>query len=136
MLRLGKENLLTKDVVQQRGTVDHTPLYPREIAKRALELGASALIMVHHHPSGDPTPSCADIETTKKVTAALNPIRVVRHDHLIMSETRLQKRRAGGVTTSLGFGDAFEEGVCGSDGMRPFVGIALGFFRDELVINV
>lgn len=76
------------DEVQQRGTVDHTPLYPREIAKRALELGASALIMVHNHPSGDPTPSRADIEMTKQVEAALAPIRVALHDHLIIGKSR------------------------------------------------
>ncbi|MGI9508630.1 MAG: JAB domain-containing protein [Geminicoccaceae bacterium] len=76
------------DDVQQRGTVDHTPLYPREIAKRALELGASALIMVHNHPSGDPTPSRADIEMTKQVEAALAPIRVALHDHLIIGKDR------------------------------------------------
>jgi DNA repair protein RadC len=79
-----KRTFCTKGEVQQRGTVDHKPLYLREIVKGALELAASALIMVHHHPSGDPTPSCADIEMTTQVTAALNPIRVMRHDHLIM----------------------------------------------------
>ncbi len=76
------------DDIQQRGTVDNTPLYPREIAKRALELGASALIMVHNHPSGDPTPSRADIEMTKQVEAALAPIRVALHDHLIIGKDR------------------------------------------------
>ena len=76
------------DQVQQRGTVNHTPLYPREIAKRALELEASAVIMVHNHPSGDPTPSRADIEMTKQVEAALAPIRVALHDHLIIGKDR------------------------------------------------
>jgi DNA repair protein RadC len=88
VLFLDKKNILIKDEVQQRGTVDHTPLYPREIAKRALELGASALIMVHNHPSGDPTPSRADIEMTKQVEAALSPIRVALHDHLIIGKDR------------------------------------------------
>ncbi|MEM8949044.1 MAG: DNA repair protein RadC [Pseudomonadota bacterium] len=88
VLFLDKKNILIKDEVQQRGTVDHTPLYPREIAKRALELGASALIMVHNHPSGDPTPSRADIEMTKQVEAALAPIRVALHDHLIIGKDR------------------------------------------------
>lgn len=88
VLFLDKKNILIRDEVQQRGTVDHTPLYPREIAKRALELGASALIMVHNHPSGDPTPSRADIEMTKQVEAALAPIRVALHDHLIIGKDR------------------------------------------------
>ncbi|MGI9488933.1 MAG: RadC family protein [Geminicoccaceae bacterium] len=88
VLFLDKKNILIKDEVQQRGTVDHTPLYPREIAKRALELGASALIMVHNHPSGDPTPSRADIEMTKQVEAAMAPIRVALHDHLIIGKDR------------------------------------------------
>ena len=68
---LDRKNILIKDEVQQRGTVDHTPLYPREIVKRALELGASSIIMVHNHPSGDPTPSRADLEMTKQVVSAL-----------------------------------------------------------------
>ncbi|MGI9502043.1 MAG: RadC family protein [Geminicoccaceae bacterium] len=88
VLFLDKKNILIRDEVQQRGTVDHTPLYPREIAKRALELGASAIIMVHNHPSGDPTPSRADIEMTKQVEAALSPIRVALHDHLIIGKDR------------------------------------------------
>ncbi len=88
VLFLDKKNILIRDEVQQRGTVDHTPLYPREIAKRALELGASALIMVHNHPSGDPTPSRADIEMTKQVEAALAPIKVTLHDHLIIGKDR------------------------------------------------
>jgi DNA repair protein RadC len=88
VLFLDKKNILIRDEVQQRGTVDHTPLYPREIAKRSLELGASAVIMVHNHPSGDPTPSRADIEMTKQVEAALAPIRVALHDHLIIGKDR------------------------------------------------
>ena len=71
VLFLDRKNILIRDEVQQRGTVDHTPLYPREITRRALELQASALIMVHNHPSGDPTPSRADIEMTKQVVQAL-----------------------------------------------------------------
>ncbi|MGI9416294.1 MAG: RadC family protein [Geminicoccaceae bacterium] len=88
VLFLDKKNILIRDEVQQRGTVDHTPLYPREIAKRALETGASAIIMVHNHPSGDPTPSRADIEMTKQVEAALAPIRIALHDHLIIGKDR------------------------------------------------
>ncbi|MGI9433280.1 MAG: RadC family protein [Geminicoccaceae bacterium] len=88
VLFLDKKNTLIKDEVQQQGTVDHTPLYPREIAKRALELFASAVIMVHNHPSGDPTPSRADIEMTRQVASALAPIRIILHDHLIIGQTR------------------------------------------------
>ena len=71
ILFLDRKNILIRDEVQSRGTVDHTPLYPREVVKRALELAASAIIMVHNHPSGDPTPSQADIEMTRQVVAAL-----------------------------------------------------------------
>ena len=67
ILFLDRKNILIRDEVQSRGTVDHTPLYPREVVKRALELAASAIIMVHNHPSGDPTPSKADIEMTRQV---------------------------------------------------------------------
>ena len=97
VLFLDKKNVLIKDEVQQRGTVDHTPLYPREIAKRALELGASALIMVHNHPSGDPTPSGADIEMTRQVRAALAPFGISLHDHLIMGQTRHTSFRSEGL---------------------------------------
>jgi DNA repair protein RadC len=97
VLFLDKKNILIRDEVQQKGTVDHTPLYPREIAKRALELGASAAIMVHNHPSGDPTPSRADIEMTKQVEAALSPIRVALHDHLIIGQTRHLSFRSEGL---------------------------------------
>jgi DNA repair protein RadC len=93
---LDRKNVLIKDEVQQRGTVDHTPLYPREIAKRALELAASAIIMVHNHPSGDPTPSRADIEMTKQVVAALAAVGITVHDHVIVgknSHTSLKSQR-------------------------------------------
>ena len=82
---LNNRNVLIADEVQQQGTVDHTPVYPREVVKRALELGASALIMVHNHPSGDPTPSKADIEMTKEVRDAGAKLDIVLHDHLIMT---------------------------------------------------
>lgn len=97
VLFLDKKNILIQDEVQQRGTVDHTPLYPREIAKRALELNASALIMVHNHPSGDPTPSRADIEMTKQVAAALAPIRIALHDHLIIGQTKHTSFKSEGL---------------------------------------
>jgi DNA repair protein RadC len=72
------------DEVQQKGTVDHTPVYPREVIKRALELGASAVILVHNHPSGDVTPSRADIEMTKLIIKAGDGVGVRVHDHLII----------------------------------------------------
>jgi DNA repair protein RadC len=88
ILFLDRKNILLRDEVQSRGTVDHTPLYPREVVKRALELGASALIMVHNHPSGDPTPSKADIEMTRQVVAALSAVDITLHDHVIIARGR------------------------------------------------
>lgn len=84
LLFLDRKNALIADEVQQRGTVDHAPLYPREVVKRALELGASALILVHNHPSGDPAPSRADIEMTREVAKAAASVGVTLHDHLIV----------------------------------------------------
>ncbi|MEZ5879844.1 MAG: DNA repair protein RadC [Nitratireductor sp.] len=84
ILFLDKKNRLIKDEVQQVGTVDHTPVYPREVAKRALELSATAIILVHNHPSGDPTPSRADIDMTKVIVDVLNPLGVTVHDHIII----------------------------------------------------
>lgn len=84
LLFLDRKNVLIRDEVQQRGTVDHTPLYPREVVKRALELHASAVIMVHNHPSGDPSPSKADIEMTRMVRDALAAVGISLHDHLII----------------------------------------------------
>jgi DNA repair protein RadC len=88
ILFLDRKNVLLRDEVQSRGTVDHTPLYPREVVKRALELGASAIIMVHNHPSGDPTPSKADIEMTRQVVAALSAVDIALHDHVIIAKGR------------------------------------------------
>jgi DNA repair protein RadC len=84
VLYLDRKNNLIVDEVQQQGTVDHTPVYPREVVKRALELQASAIIMVHNHPSGDPTPSRADIEMTKEVREAAEKLGVTLHDHLVI----------------------------------------------------
>jgi len=75
---------LIADEVQQTGTVDHTPVYPREVVKRALELSASAIILVHNHPSGDPTPSQADIQMTQQIIAVVGPLGISVHDHLII----------------------------------------------------
>lgn len=84
ILFLDKKNQLIKDEVQQTGTVDHTPVYPREVAKHALELGATAIVLAHNHPSGDPTPSRADIEMTKTIMNVLSPLGVTVHDHVIV----------------------------------------------------
>jgi DNA repair protein RadC len=81
---LDKNNFLIKDELHHRGTVDHTPIYTREIAKRSLELNASAIIMVHNHPSGDLTPSASDLVQTKLVRSALNSLGIILHDHLII----------------------------------------------------
>lgn len=84
ILFLDKRNRVIADEAQQEGTVDHTPVYPREVAKRALELGASALILVHNHPSGDPTPSRADIDMTGKIVKAGAALGIAVHDHLVI----------------------------------------------------
>ena len=76
--------MLIADEVQQRGTIDHTPVYPREVIKRALELGAAALILVHNHPSGDPKPSREDIEMTKEIAKAAGALGLSIHDHLVI----------------------------------------------------
>jgi DNA repair protein RadC len=75
---------LIADEVQQSGTVDHTPVYPREVVKRALELSASALILVHNHPSGDPTPSQADVKLTRDIVDIAKPLGITVHDHIIV----------------------------------------------------
>ena len=84
ILFLDKKNILIADEVQQRGTVDHTPVYPREVVKRALEIGASAIILVHNHPSGDPTPSRADVEMTNQIVKAAKALHIRVHDHIII----------------------------------------------------
>ena len=88
ILFLDRKNALLKDEILHRGTIDHTPLYPREVVKRVVELGASALILVHNHPSGDPTPSRGDIDMTRQLAAALGTINVVLHDHVIVGRNR------------------------------------------------
>ena len=84
VLFLDRKNRLIRDVVMGEGTVDHAPVYPREVVKRALELEASALILVHNHPSGDPSPSSADVEMTKLIVAAARTMEISVHDHLIV----------------------------------------------------
>jgi DNA repair protein RadC len=87
LLFLDRKNKLIADEGQQRGSVDHTPVYPREVVKRALELGASAIILVHNHPSGDPAPSKADIAMTKEVVQAAEKLGIAIHDHVIIAKT-------------------------------------------------
>jgi DNA repair protein RadC len=86
ILFLDKRNALIADEVQGRGTVDHTPVYPREVVRRALELSATALILVHNHPSGDPTPSRADIDMTKTIIDTAKPLGITVHDHIIIGK--------------------------------------------------
>jgi DNA repair protein RadC len=87
VLYLDRKNVLIADEEQGKGTVDHVPVYPREVAKRALELNASALILVHNHPSGDPTPSTSDIEMTEQVAKACDALGLTLHDHLIIGKS-------------------------------------------------
>jgi DNA repair protein RadC len=84
VLFLDKKNQLIADEVQQQGTVDHTPVYVREVVKRALELSATAIVLVHNHPSGDPTPSRVDIDMTKQIVAAAGSLGIAVHDHIIV----------------------------------------------------
>lgn len=87
VLFLDRKNVLIADEVQNKGTVDHTPVYPREIVKRALELSASAILLVHNHPSGDPTPSKADIVMTREIVAAAKALGIAVHDHLVIGRS-------------------------------------------------
>ena len=89
VLYLDRKNTLIADEAQAQGTVDHVPVYPREIAKRALELNASAMILVHNHPSGDTTPSQSDIDMTEQIEAACVALNLTLHDHLTVSYTHL-----------------------------------------------
>ena len=86
LLFLDKRNQLIADEVQQVGTVDHTPVYPREVIKRALELSATAIILVHNHPSGDPSPSQADIQMTRAIIEIATPLGISVHDHIIVGK--------------------------------------------------
>lgn len=97
ILFLDRKNVLIADEVQQKGTVDHTPVYPREVVKRALELNASALILVHNHPSGDPTPSNADIDMTRQIVDTAKPLGIEVHDHLVVGKGRHASFRSLGL---------------------------------------
>jgi len=97
VLYLDRKNVLIQDEVHQRGTIDHTPVYPREVVKRALELSASALILVHNHPSGDPTPSRADVAMTKEIAAAAKALKIDVHDHLVIGRGKHASFKAMGL---------------------------------------
>jgi DNA repair protein RadC len=97
VLFLDKKNQLLADERMGAGTVDHAPVYPREVVRRALELGASALILAHNHPSGDPTPSAADIDMTKQIVAAAEALRIKVHDHMIVAGDQVASLRALGL---------------------------------------
>lgn len=96
VLYLDRKNVVIADEEQGKGTVDHVPVYPREVAKRALELNASALILVHNHPSGDPTPSQSDITMTAQIAAACEALGLTLHDHLIVGKSTELSFRAEG----------------------------------------
>ena len=96
VLYLDRKNVLIADEEQARGTVDHVPVYPREVVKRALELNASALILVHNHPSGDPTPSDADITMTSQISHAAEALNIALHDHIIVGKSRELSFRSAG----------------------------------------
>jgi DNA repair protein RadC len=97
ILFLDRKNVLIADEAQAKGTVDHVPVYPREVAKRALEINASAIILVHNHPSGDPTPSQADISMTEQIDMACGAIGVVVHDHVVIGKGREASFKALGL---------------------------------------
>lgn len=97
ILYLDTKNVLIADEEQAHGTLDHVPVYPREVVKRALELNAAAMILVHNHPSGDPTPSDADIEMTGRIAEAANALGITVHDHLIIGKSCELSFRAEGL---------------------------------------
>lgn len=99
ILFLDTKNVLIADEVQQRGTIDHTPVYPREVVKRALALNAAALILVHNHPSGDPKPSRADIEMTREIKSAAGALGISIHDHLVIGRKGHSSFRNLGLLT-------------------------------------
>ncbi|WP_374575946.1 DNA repair protein RadC [Phenylobacterium sp.] len=97
VLFLDKKNQLIADEVMNHGTVDHAPVYPREVMRRALELSASAIILVHNHPSGDPTPSSADVDMTRQIVEAGRPLRIAVHDHLVVGRDGTASFKALGL---------------------------------------
>jgi len=117
ILFLDKRNQIIADEVQQEGTVDHTPVYVREVVKRALELSATAIVLVHNHPSGEPTPSRAGIEMTKQIVKAAKNLGIVVHDHIIRGQTR--SRELQGARADLGRWDFDQHGP-----RQPFLRIS------------
>jgi DNA repair protein RadC len=97
VLFLDKKNCLIADELLGSGTVDHAPVYPREVARRSLELSASAVILLHNHPSGDPTPSSADVDMTRQIVDALRPLRIAMHDHLVVGRNGVASFKALGL---------------------------------------
>ncbi len=97
VLFMDRKNMLIADEVQGKGTIDHTPVYPREILKRALVLGASAIILAHNHPSGDPTPSRADIDMTREIAKAAATLKIVLHDHIVVARGGVLSFKAQGL---------------------------------------
>ena len=97
VLFLDKKNQLIADELLGRGTVDHAPVYPREVARRALELSASAVILLHNHPSGDPTPSSADIDMTRQIVRATGALNIAVHDHLVVGRDGVASFKALGL---------------------------------------
>ncbi len=97
VLFLDKKNQLIADEVMGHGTIDHAPVYPREVMRRALEVSASAVILVHNHPSGDPTPSAADIDMTRQVVEAGKPLKIAVHDHLVVGAQGVASFKALGL---------------------------------------
>ncbi len=97
LLFLDRKNHLIAEEVQQRGTIDHTPVYPREVVKRALEIGADALVLAHNHPSGDPTPSKDDIAMTQAIVEACRPLGIAVHDHIIIGHDKVASFKGLGL---------------------------------------
>jgi DNA repair protein RadC len=97
VLFLGRKNQLITDEIMGRGTIDHAPLYPREIARRALEIQCASLFLVHNHPSGDPKPSRADFDTTREIIDVLQPFDITVHDHLIVGTAGVVSFRSSGL---------------------------------------
>ena len=116
LLFLDKRNQLISDEVQQTGTVDHTPVYPREVIKRALELSATAILLVHNHPSGDPTPSQADIQMTRAIMDIATPLGIAVHDHIIVGQQRAcePERAQADLNSALSSRAAASLSACGS----------------------
>ncbi len=97
VLFLDKKNQLIADEILNQGTVDHAPVYPREVMRRALELSAGALILVHNHPSGDPTPSAADVEMTRRIVEAGRALDISIHDHVVVGRADVASFKALGL---------------------------------------